>query len=342
MTLPQRPHKPWEIGPRVFRRGRYWWVDLRYASGGRVVMRNPRDPSWPDGGERTELREVAERWKWAYVDLGHELHRERVLGPSRPKLLDEAIAEYTTERANMVAPATAVNDRTALGHLTADWGRTPVHLVSPQRTLARLLARGFKPATVQTYSAFLSGFWKWLGLPYEVELPKWQRSEPRVWTDAEIAKIRDFADDMLLAIDCGLYMGLRYGEIMGLEWADVELSTWTVRVRRQKNGLPLKSRRRRTAVILPGWEHPPGEGLVTSADERGMRWLLQRIGMWEKGVGWHSLRHAYARKFLEAKPDMRLLQASLGHSSVTVTEAAYNWLLPDKAAELSVRAIHQM
>jgi hypothetical protein len=45
--------------------------------------------------------------------------------------------------------------------------------------------------------------------------------------------------------------------------------------------------------------------------------------------------------FLEAIPEMRLLQASLGHASVTVTEQSYNWLLPDKAAEMARAGIYR-
>lgn len=339
--MKHRPHTPWKIGPRLFRRGRYWWIDLRYMAGGRCVMRDPTHPAWPDAGERTELYEVADRWKWAYVDLGHRLHKERVLGVSRVMALTEAVREYTEARRPLVSRSTQGNDKAALAQLVKDFGSTPVHLVDPQRTLNRLLSEGYEPYTVEIYSAFLSGFWRWLGLPYAIELPRYQRAEPRVWTNDEIETIRDKAGDLLTAIDAGLYMGLRFGEIFGLEWSDVDLATWTVRVRRQKGGAPLKSRRARTAVILPGWTHPHGSGTVAvPAKRQRLTTVLKRAELLGDGVGWHSFRHTYARLFLEAKPDMRLLQASLGHGSVTTTEQAYNWLLPDKAAEMSVRAIH--
>lgn len=187
----------------------------------------------------------------------------------------------------------------------------------------------------------MSGFWRWLGLDYTVSLPRWQKAEPRVWTDAEVGRVRAAAGDLLVAIDCGLYMGLRFGEIFGLDWSDVDLATWTVRVRRQQGGGPLKSRRVRTAVILPGWTHEARTGPVAAkAKRQRLTTVLKRAGLLEMGVGWHSFRHTYARLFLEAKPDMRLLQASLGHGSVTTTEQSYNWLLPDRAAELARVAIH--
>lgn len=306
---------------------------------GRCVLRDPRHPRWPADGERTELVDVAERWKWAYVDRAHELHRERVVG-GKPKKLTTAIREYLDERREAVSRSTWFNDRTALQHLADDFGNVVVHAVRPQKTLNRLLREGYQPYTVEVYSAFLSGFYRWLGLAYEVTLPKYQQDAPRVWTDAEVVAIREHAGELAVAVDCGLYMGLRYGEIGGLDWSDVDLSTWTVRVQRQAGGKPLKGRRARTALILPGWAHRRGIGPVAVVRRQNIADVLKAAGLYEIGVGWHSLRHTYARLFLEAKPDMRLLQASLGHASVTTTESRYNWLLPDKAAELARRAIH--
>jgi integrase len=304
-------------------------------------MRDPKHPAWPHGGERTELYDVADRWKWAYVDRYRAEHRARTIGLRRPVMLMDAVRDYRAERVDLVARSTADNDRTALAHLTDDFANAPVHEVRPQKTLNRLLREGYGPYTVEVYSAYLSGFFRWCGLPYEVELPKWQRSEPRVWNDHEVLRIRDFADDLLTAVDCGLYMGLRWGEIQGVRWEDVDLASWTVRVRRQKDGAPLKSRRVRTALILPGWEHAPASGFVAvRAKRQRLTTLLRRARLEGRGVGWHSFRHTYARIFLERKADMRLLQASLGHASVTTTEVQYNHLLPDRAAAMARKAIH--
>ena len=102
----------------------------------------------------------------------------------------------------------------------------------------------------------------------------------------------------------------------------------------------LKSKRARTAVILPGWTHPAGQGPVVPERKRSsqyasFRYILKDAGLKEPGVGWHALRHTYARLFLEATRDIRLLQSSLGHGSVTTTEQSYDHLLPDKAAAMA-------
>ena len=88
----------------------------------------------------------------------------------------------------------------------------------------------------------------------------------------------------------------------------------------------------------------PGQGRVMRGSfhrqPRGLANVLNGLGLKAPGICWHSLRHTYARVFLEAEPNMRLLQSSLGHSSVVTTEMLYNWLLPDTAAEIARARIH--
>ena len=312
-------------------------------------MRDPRHPGWPKFGDRTELRDVAERWKWDYVDWCHEGQRARALGHAQPRTLGDATADYIEHRRRTVEPATVSNDVTALQHLTDDHGAgTSVYALDPQRTLDRLLKAGYVANSVATYSAFLGSFFKWLEVPYSVTLPKSQKPDVRCFTDSEVDRLRASAltRDLTLTVDVGLYMGLRQGEIFALEWSDIDLGASTVRVQRQSTKAgSLKSKRPRTAVILPGWTHPAGQGPVVPERKRSsqyasFRYILKDAGLKEPGVGWHALRHTYARLFLEATRDIRLLQSSLGHGSVTTTETTYNHLRPERAAEIAREAIY--
>lgn len=310
-------------------------------------MRDPNHPAWPDGGERTELREVADRWKWRYVDWALGSHKRRVLGVPADTRLGDAVNAYLAHRKPRVAAQTWINDRTALRHLLVDFEPdTRLYSVNPQATIDRLLESGYAVRSVTTYSRFLSSFFHHVGLAYKVVMPKLPKANPRVWSDAEIDCIRERAEHtkLDLAVDVGLFMGLRVGEIWGLNWADIDEPRRVVRVVRQYPDRPLKSGLSRTAVVLPGWDHAAegGVGRVVTVPQRVQRNLRDVIGdLYEPGVGWHSLRHTYARMFLERSPDMRLLQASLGHSSVIVTEANYNWLLPDRAADIAKQNIYR-
>lgn len=339
----QRPHLPHQLGPRAYRPGRWWHVDLRPWGLGRPVMRDPSHPQWPDAGERTEFEEVAERWRKAYWRWTEDRIRGRQLGRTPLRTFGRMKADYLLHRASVVATQTLRNDTAALNHMADDFApATPVERLEPQRTLDRLLRQGSSVGTVRVYSAFLSSFWSWLDLPYKVKLPGAVKSDVHVWSDAEAEGIRERAGALLLAVDLGLYVGLRAGEIWGAEWRDVR--GWTVRVTRQHPNRTLKGKRARTAVILPGWAHAPGEGRIceqggVDRQRRALRDVMEAAGLEPPDRPWHSLRHTYSRMFLERQPDLRLLQASLGHASIRTTETTYDHLA-DRAADLAVRGIH--
>ena len=349
----QRPHTPWESGPRVWRRGRWWAVDLRFCDMGRPTMRDPRHPHWPTAGERTELQDVAERWKWAYIDLSHGTHRGRVLGLRSSRRLGEAIEAYTKHRVRVVEPRTFAGDQTALRHLQDHFpASTSVEAVHPQRMADALLDKSYQPSTVRQYMVSVRGLWAWLDLPFPpVAIPDHGRGDVRYWTDAEVERLRHAASgDVLRALDCTLYMGLRIGEVVGLRWED--LSGDSVRVQRQiPQGLtvpkPLKGKRARTSFVLPGWKHTGRAGLVVHRDGkpvgrrvqwRWMRTLLEATGLGTKGAGWHMGRHTYARVCLEGGVGLEQLRQFLGHSSIRETEDTYGHLRPAVAIELAGRA----
>ena len=310
---------------------------------GRRTMRNPRHLGWPGHGKRTELRDIAERWRVRYWDWCHAEERRQESDTPRMRQLGDMVEQFLAYRTGSMARQTVTNDRSALNHLMDDYApHTPVEAVNPQRTIDRLVGTMMR-SSVRSYSKYLSGFWTWLELPYKVKLPpKEQERRAVCWSDDQIKAIRAAAGELLLPIDCGLYMGLRMREIWGLEWGDIDGQL--VRVRRQYPNAQLKSRRERTVVILPGWVHETGQGRLVhgSFDVQRVRFadVLNDVGLKAPGIRWHSLRHTYARLFLEAEPNMRLLQSSLGHSSVTTTETLYNWLLPDEAAEIARARIH--
>ena len=352
-TPQQRAHKPWEIGPRIWRRGRWWAVDLRYCGQGRPTMRNPRHPHWPSSGERTEIQEVAERWRWSYLDLSRDQHRARVLGERAERRLGTAIEEYAEHRARSVEPRTWAGDQTALRHLQDHYpSSASVETVEPQRMADALLDQGYKPSTVSQYMTSLRSLWGWLGLPFPaVTLPRPGSTDVRYWTDTEVMRLREAAsEDVLLALDLTLFMGLRIGEVVGLRWADI--SEDSVRVQRQipqgsSVPKPLKGKKARTALILPGWEHQRGEGLVVHRSGqsigrrvqwRWMRQLLDSTGLNAQGSGWHMGRHTYARVCLESGVGLEQLRQFLGHSSIRTTETTYGHMDPDVAVELAQRA----
>jgi integrase len=313
---------------------------------------------------------VADKWKWAYVALERGEHRRRVLGlPGRPKPLDEMAERYLEARRNTMAPGTWSADRTAIGHLLDAFpGRTHTD-IRPEELSAwaeSLYQRGYRPNTVHTYLRTLRVFFAALGdwnPAREVKLPPAPEQDVRTLSDDEISRVRGAASivdsqrvrtfpSCRIAVEVGLSMGLRQGEIFGLRWQDIRPSEKVVRVDRQtikdrRGTRPLKGRRSRTALVLPGWwdfhERRMGWVLPGRGDQppgyRTQRNMIVRVldtaGLNDLGLGWHLLRHTYAARFLRSGGWMQELTRSLGHASIRTTETRYGHLSEDTAASMA-------
>lgn len=363
----QRPHRPHELGPRIYReKGSRWWrVDLRPWGRGRVAMRNPKDPGWPDVGERTEVEEIASRWAWDYLDLMRSEHVERVTGVvrKRERPLVSVIDEYFRHRVNTVTERTVANDRNVLGHLLEHLpGSMPVHRLTTDHAQAFLdsfTERGYKPYTVKTYGLILSSFYGWIGKPglfQELTYPKRVGADARALTDEELDAVRTVASEMTpgfrRGVELAVATGLRRGELCALEWRDFR-GDRSLRVSRQldKRGRVqgLKGNRPRTALVLPGWwshHDSRGEGRVLPELQSHDKWfkvtgrMFRRAGIYEKGMGVHVFRHTYARKFLEADGRLEELRLSMGHASITTTQRTYGHLTEDVAITMASGRIY--
>jgi integrase len=388
----QRPHRPHDLGPRVYREpgSRWFKIDLRPWGLPRMTLRDPEAPGWPDRGARTESQETAEQWKWEYLGDIHRGERRRVLslGPE-PRRLGEAVDAFLAHRRATVERATFINSRSAAVHLLEAFGRirltSTVEGAHLQELVTELLDRGYEPTTLDTYVRSWRLFFEWchFGMcgvklrtsvsrrrlaefydPTEgVTLPKPGRVDVITLSDAEIPEVMraarkvdaqqiGFFPSAYRACGIGLFMGLRQGEIFALDASAIDARTKTVRVQFQVQKdrselVPTKGKNARTAVVLDEWweQHDPSAiGLLLGRNgkpvsTRPQRNLITRVldtaGLNEMGLGWHLLRHTYARLFLERGGAIGFLQKSLGHSSVRTTEAAYEHLQTDVAARLA-------
>jgi integrase len=161
-----------------------------------------------------------------------------------------------------------------------------------------------------------------------------------------------------------VHTGLRQSELLGLKWIDVDLDAGKLSMRRSlkvtENGLdfgPLKNkasyrsvplnktavaalrahRARQIAEILaaPEWQDT---GLVFpnrvgkpmdhgNLYDREYKPLLQRAGLEGEGFTFHSLRHTFASALCNKGEYPKVIQAILGHSSITQTMDTYSHLM---------------
>jgi integrase len=175
-----------------------------------------------------------------------------------------------------------------------------------------------------------------------------------------------------------LSLGLRQGEALGLQWADIDFDKGLLRVRRalqriEGQGLtlvPPKSRAGTRTIVLPAplvsqlkehrarqhqerllagstWQDgdfvfatPIGTPVDPRNDYRAWRQLLRDTGV--RPARLHDARHTAATLLLIQGVAPRVVMQILGHSQITLTLGTYSHVVPElaeEAAEAMARAL---
>ena len=156
-----------------------------------------------------------------------------------------------------------------------------------------------------------------------------------------------------------LYSGLRIGELMALQWDDVDLAKGVLIVSKSchdgKGGLiidepkTVTSRRviplpKQLLPILKLWKKRSDSPFVVSSNgktvpvrsyQRSFELLLKKLNIPHKGF--HSLRHTFATRALECGMDVKTLSEILGHKNPTVTLNRYAHSLMEHKKEMMNR-----
>lgn len=188
-----------------------------------------------------------------------------------------------------------------------------------------------------------------------VRMPAYDSRRLRILNDDEIASLLSFQgrrsaygeihDMILFSLDTGV----RAGELVNLKRESVDPKDGTIRVLMGAKGSERSTKGGETRVVHAGQLHPeclqmlrthlatpssspylfPGVGGAVR-DANGMNRIMRRIMAklhWNDNVDdarnivvWHTLRHTFATRMLEAGVDIYVLKELMGHSSVTTTE----------------------
>jgi integrase len=185
-----------------------------------------------------------------------------------------------------------------------------------------------------------------------------ERRQDHVWSDAEIEALIHAAEQLRTA----LFIGLRLGEQLGLQWQDVDLHEGVLHVRRQHTRLgqyaapktkaavrriplseemtrelaALKLRSRHSAHGDPVFAARNGKPLKhRNATRRAFEAAAKKAGI--DGVTFHSMRHAFASRMIDRGISSTVLAALMGHESSTITERRYVHLFDRQRTDEAVR-----
>ena len=206
--------------------------------------------------------------------------------------------------------------------------------------------------------------------------PKVEEQEIEILTAEQIAEVRTKLAGHGLAsvVELALATGMRRGELLGLQWGDVDLVAGTLRVERSveetRAGLrlkPPKTKRGRRSIGLgegaiamlrgrkvqqmelrlaigAGAIKPDTlvfstiEGELLSPDNLSRDWCRVRTAKKLPPIPFHALRHTHASVLLRAGVDVLTVSRRLGHGKASVTLDTYGHLIggADEAAAAAI------
>jgi len=164
----------------------------------------------------------------------------------------------------------------------------------------------------------------------KVKMPKKDRTLPEVLTKEEVRSLINASDNekSRLIISMLYSAGLRVSELVNLKVDDVNWNEKTGWVRRGKGGkdrifMMSDTLLKDVQAYLQGREHKyifsKEEPLTTRNIQKIILGTKKRAGI-NKKVTPHTLRHSFATHLLYNGTDIRVIQAMLGHSSLSTTQ----------------------
>ena len=246
-----------------------------------------------------------------------------------------------------------------------NWHVARIDHQSIQAWVNEMAASGLSPRTLRWIHSVLK-----MTLDYAIEdgqllarnpaartkFPTLRQASHTYLTTSEVAALAEACGSQGDVVLLLAYLGLRYGELVGLRVEDVDLTARRIRVRRSitqvggklVEGNPKSAAGRRSIPIpkrLLGIlasrvsDRPPGAPAITSPTgallglenwKRSTKWRVAITEINRPKMRVHDLRHTYASLARRAGADIRLLQKTMGHASITVTAHVYADLYDDE------------
>jgi integrase len=304
---------------------------------------------------RTTFAEAAEQWL-----------------PSKRKLRSWTYKSYKSALDRILIPRFGSMTITAI---------TPEHVAALIRDLER---EGLSSSTIENYLLPLSGTLRFAVrqgllavnpcslLTSDDRAQRRERRQDHVWSDEEIGGLIETSEhlarqpttryDYTPLLRTALFTGLRLGELLGLQWQDIDLHEGVLHVRRQwtRTGeytppktqaalrrIPLSNEMTTylTALKLRSGHSKDEQPVFASKSgtplghrnvtRRGFEAAARHAGI--EGVSFHSMRHAFASRMIARGISSTVLAAIMGHESSAITERRYVHLFDKQRTDEVVR-----
>ena len=224
---------------------------------------------------------------------------------------------------------------------------------------------GLSGASIRRRMSTLRAFSRWLISTQQLDMDPWtqvavhirkSRTLPRPIPPSDLKRLLSFLSQAaelsssstnrsafvrpndvttLLAVALMFATGLRVGEVVGIRWLDVDISSYSIRVMG-------KGFRERTVFLPDHWmmhllgtyldtrlhlgithEHLlfncAGKPLTAAAVRARLARVTSEAGI-QRHITPHMLRHSAATQLIESGVDIRYVQRLLGHASLSTTE----------------------
>lgn len=248
-------------------------------------------------------------------------------------------------------------------YLDPQFGRVNVgelRLVHVQKLVDELVASGAAPKTVRNTIIPLRALYRWcirrelatVNPCDNIELPSGEVARDRVASVPEALRLIAALPDRDRAIwATAFFAGLRRGELLALDWSNVDLLARKIKVVRSydpgsQQYVAPKTKRGTREVGIPQLlvQHLAAlnrtEGLVfgpTGLTPFNASKLHERsYKTWDdaqlRRITLHECRHTYASLMIEAGVNIKKISEYMGHASITITLDRYGHLLPGDLA----------
>ncbi len=291
--------------------------------------------------------------------------------------LDEWLISYVKPSVKI---RTYYNYGTLAKHIKQSLGGYSLQEITPlllQRFVIELIAKGLSSSTVnsiitvtQTSLTLANDIGLIVDNPTtRIKRPKIEEKEIICFNLDEQKKIEQFAlnthKHKYFGLILCLYTGLRIGELLALEWQDIDFEKRTISVNKSchdgkdlngvfgritdtpktkaskrvipvpKQIMPLikahKKKSKSRYIITDENNNPP----FVRCYQRNFEILLKKLNIEHKGF--HALRHTFATRAIECGMDVKTLSEILGHKNPTVTLNRYVHALLEHKTEMMNR-----